>query len=707
MGIFQYKRTILMFTLVLLIYFGILVAVIVSHELDMFDMSRRNTKGEIELVSAFVQDAIIRYDYALIEQFVMRWGRDHKDIIELKITAPNNFVIAHFKREPTLYTFSFKKMVSYSGRDYGTIELTKDFTSIRKSLNNFMLQLISGAILLTVLTGLILWYSVRRHALMPLEKEITVRKETEERFRTLMDSAPDALLYVNSEGKIAMANIQAERLFKYPKEELIGKEIEELIPERFRSLHKKHREDYFKAPTARAMGGHGYEPFGLAADGREFPVDISLSPVKTAEGIFVLADVRDVTERKIAEEKIRRGYHFQKAISSILQISLENITFEKRLENILEEIISMPIIPSLKMGCIFLIEEDRPDVLVMKVQKGYPEHVKEACSTVPVGECLCGISALSGEIIVCESDDRFHQQRYKDMFLHSNYCIPIVSMGKTLGVISILVKSGYKRNKEDDDFMLSIAKTVAGIIERHKMELEKQRLQEQLIQAEKLSALGRLTANVAHEIRNPLTMIGGYAKRLSRDVQDEKRKEYIDVIVSEVDRLEKILRSVLTYSRESHLDLKMHNMIQIVEETLKTFELACQERNIKIQKNFFEVPDILVDKDRIKEVLSNIVSNAIDFMPEGGLLTVTVLQEKAKDIPHLCISISDTGVGIPSDKLRLVFEPFFTTKVMEKGTGLGLAISKKIVEDHGGFIKVESTVGKGSTFSIYIPYNSL
>jgi PAS domain S-box-containing protein len=706
MLIFRYKRTILMFVIVLFLYFGIVVAVIVSHEQDMFDMYRKNTEGEIELVSAFIQDAIIRHDYASIEQFVVRWGRDHKDIIDLKIIAPNNFVIAHFKREPSIYAFSFKRLVTQSGRDYATIELIKDFYPVRKSLIRFILQLILGAILLTLMTGFTLWYSVRRLALIPLEREIAVRKEAEERFRTLMESAPDALLYVNAKGNIVMANIQAERLFGYPREELVGKELEKLIPERFRDIHKKHREEYFKAPTARSMGGHGYEPYGRAADGREFPVDISLSPVRTTEGIFVLADIRDVTGIKQAEQKIKRGYHFQKTISSILQISLENTPFEKQLEDILEEIISIPIIPSLKKGCIFLLEEDRPDVLKMKVQKGYPDNI-DVCSIVPVGECLCGQAALSGEIIACDYDSELHKLKYEGIAPHSNYCIPVVKGGKTLGVISILLKKGYKRSKEDDEFMLSIANTVAGVIERHRMEQEKHKLQEQLIQAEKLSALGRLTANVAHEIRNPLTMIGGYAKRLSKTTTDERQKEYIDVIVSEVDRLEKILKSVLTYSRESSLDLKKHKIVEIVEESLKTFELISEERNIKIVRKFSDVSDIIIDGEKIKEVINNIVSNAVDFMPQGGILTVSILEEIIKDMPYLCIRIADTGVGIPSDKLRLVFEPFFTTKVMEKGTGLGLAISKKIVEDHGGFIKVESIVGKGSTFSIYIPYKDL
>jgi PAS domain S-box-containing protein len=666
-------------------------------------MSGKNAHEEVDLISSFIQDALIRYDYASIEQFVIRWGEEHKDVIELKVIAPNNFVIAHFEREPSRYIFPMKKKIIYDGREFATIVMIKDFSSVKESLNLFLIHLISGAVLLTILTGLTLWYSVRRLALLPLEREIFIRKEAEERFMTLMESAPDALLYVNSQGLITMANIQAEKLFGYPKADLIGKEIEELMPERFRQIHKKHRNDYFKEPIARAMGGHGYEPYGLSSDGREFPVDISLSPVKTEEGLFVLADVRDVTERKTAEERIKRGYYYQKAISSILKISLEDIPFKRQLENILEEIFSIPIMPFKKMGCIFLIEEDKPDVLVMTVQKGLSGDIRDSCSIVPVGECLCGLSALSKEIVVCDSEDELHEPRYEKRIPHSNYCIPIVSGERVLGVISLIMEKDYKRNKEDDELMLSISKTIAGIIERYRAEQEKKKLQEQLIQAEKLSALGRLTANVAHEIRNPLTMIGGYAKRLSKVIVESKEKEYIDVIVSEVERLEKILKSVLTYSRESHLELKNYKITDLIDKTLKTFELECQDKGIKIEKAYSEVPDIMIDGDKIREVINNIVSNAVDFMPKGGILTVTVLEEKIKERHYLCVKISDTGIGIPSDKLRLVFEPFFTTKVMEKGTGLGLAISKKIVEDHGGFIKVESEVGKGSTFSIYIP----
>ncbi|RJQ52424.1 MAG: PAS domain S-box protein [Nitrospiraceae bacterium] len=705
--VFGYRRVILSFIAILMVFFGIVVSVILSHEREMFNAAHRDSMEELELMGAFVRDAILRHDYASVEQFLTHWGEDREEILELKATAPNNFVISQYRSgELTKQAYPFKKTIQYAGRDLVTLEMVRDFTYIRDSLNRFMLRLISGSVILTVLLGITLWYSMRKLALVPMEREIALRRETEKKFRTLMESAPDAMIYVDAGGRIILVNAQAERMFGYPREELQGKEIESLMPERFRGIHMDERREYYSKPRSRPMGT-GLDLYGLKKDGTEFPVDIGLSPVETEEGLFVLADIRDITERKIAEKKIERGYYFQRTISSILQISLQPVPFEEQLGRILDIVLSIPLLPMQAKGCIYLVE-DEPDMLVMKVQRGYTETMQKTCAKVPFGTCLCGLAASTQEVISCEYLDSRHEIKYKGMLPHSNYCLPVISGGKVLGVISILMKEEYKRNKDDDDLMSSIADTMAGVIERRQTEHEKQRLQEQLVQVEKLSALGRLTANVAHEIRNPLTSIGGYARRLGRKAPEgAAEREYAEIIITEVNRLEKILRSVLAFSRGVRLSLKTHDIVEVIDESLRTFELICRERSIRIKKMpADDLPQILVDREQIREVINNIVSNAVDSMSGGGTLTVSVRKEVRNEAPYLNIEISDTGEGIPEDKLKMVFEPFFTTKVLEQGTGLGLAISKKIVEDHGGFIGVKSSVGKGTTFSLYIPFQT-
>jgi len=228
---------------------------------------------------------------------------------------------------------------------------------------------------------------------------------------------------------------------------------------------------------------------------------------------------------------------------------------------------------------------------------------------------------------------------------------------------------------------------------------------EHLVQAEKLSALGRLTANVAHEIRNPLTSIGGFARRLKKKLSSgTSEREYADIISSEVESLERILKNVLTYSRETRLALEAHDLNAVVLESLAIYEDKCREQAIDIRVETGSLKKVMVDRIQVKEAVNNLVSNALDAMPEGGTLTVSTLEVTLRNMPYALIQVADTGKGIPQDKVHMIFEPFFTTKILGRGTGLGLPICKKIMEDHGGFIRVESTVGSGSVFSLYFPY---
>lgn len=231
--------------------------------------------------------------------------------------------------------------------------------------------------------------------------------------------------------------------------------------------------------------------------------------------------------------------------------------------------------------------------------------------------------------------------------------------------------------------------------------------QDKLIQAEKLASLGRLTADVAHEIRNPLSSIGGFARRLSKITCDEKEKGYADIIRCEVDRLEKILRDVLAFSREARFHLDRQDIEYVVNDTLVVYEDICKEQNIDVEiKIEKDVQPILIDIEQVRRALSNLITNAIDAMSGGGILRIASGREDLHNVTYVFIKLSDTGKGIPGDKLQLIFEPFFSTKEIGHGTGLGLSITRKIIEEHGGFIRAESIEGKGSTFSLYFPYQS-
>lgn len=236
---------------------------------------------------------------------------------------------------------------------------------------------------------------------------------------------------------------------------------------------------------------------------------------------------------------------------------------------------------------------------------------------------------------------------------------------------------------------------------------ELKRSQEKLIQAEKLASLGRLTADVAHEIRNPLTSIGGFAKRLSKIASTEKEKEYADTIRCEVGRLENILRDLMAFSREARFHLDRHDIEDFIRETMVIFEDLCKEQNISIDIKVREgTPRILIDREQARRALSNLITNAIDAMPDGGILTISSGLEEINNAEFIYIKVSDTGVGIPEERLPYIFEPFYSTKLTGHGTGLGLSITRKVIEEHGGFIRAESTLGRGSTFSLYFPYQA-
>ena len=220
-----------------------------------------------------------------------------------------------------------------------------------------------------------------------------------------------------------------------------------------------------------------------------------------------------------------------------------------------------------------------------------------------------------------------------------------------------------------------------------------------LVRAEKLSAVGEVAANVAHEIRNPLVSIGGFARFLLREMKDDPpKKEKLCIIIEEVERLEHYLRDTLTFIRPNVPEFRFADPNKLVSETFQMMVTEIEEILVEIELRLMKDPPMVeLDPEQIRQVLLNIFRNALEAMPDGGSLSVTSRQ----DGDYLTYSIADTGVGIDKSNMEKLFTAFFTTK--STGCGLGLAISSQIINNHGGSIGISSRKGEGSVFHITLP----
>ena len=233
--------------------------------------------------------------------------------------------------------------------------------------------------------------------------------------------------------------------------------------------------------------------------------------------------------------------------------------------------------------------------------------------------------------------------------------------------------------------------------------------QRQLSQSEKLAAVGQATAEVGHHIGTPLNSISGYIQLILQDGNlQHKDRDRLKIIESQLDRVADWVNNLLSFTRQPKPQLKSLDVNDVLEELIRLSEPWFLARNVKLSTHLSpDLPPVLGDSTHLQTLFLNLITNALDAMPQGGVLTIKTQQVStplsSEDGRWLEISIADTGIGITEESKKRIFDPFFTTKKMGEGTGLGLAICEKIVKEHSGTIEVRSEVGKGSTFSISIP----
>ena len=292
--------------------------------------------------------------------------------------------------------------------------------------------------------------------------------------------------------------------------------------------------------------------------------------------------------------------------------------------------------------------------------------------------------------------------------------IPLISRDKVLGLLLVDNLINNKPITDEDVELLKIfanssaiaienARLVTSLEEKvQDLRLAYQELKEnrdRLVKTERLSAVGEVAASVAHEIRNPLVSIGGFARTvLNKIPEDDPKHQYLKIIVDEVRRLENILKEILNYARPVVPRFTESDLNEVIHQTVGMMEAETDDESIEIVQDLQkDLPKVWIDPDQIRQVLHNMFRNAVHAMPNGGRISARTRQQGNV----VSIEIEDTGMGIQEENLNKLFTPFFTTK--STGSGLGLTISSQIIHNHGGSIGVNSKVGKGTTFIVMLP----
>lgn len=515
-----------------------------------------------------------------------------------------------------------------------------------------------------------------------LENKLERRKNIEKQYYTQLENLTDAIIHVNERGIIIYNNPMAEKCFDYGEGELIGKTVELLIPEKHRQLHRLYRQKYTQMPRTGDMRDV-INVFGQKKNGEAFPVSISLSTLYSEQGIFVSAELSDISEQYYLTKELEQQHQF-------LDDAFSKTTDGLLIANIAGEII----------GSNPAIEH----------QFGYSRDELAGKQTQFLYDC---------------------EDEYEKVLLQLNAstdgaeskpCIVTCLRKDVTTFVAEVNAIQTKDNVEGGDGYFFI---IRDISERLLMEQEHKSLVKQLLQAQKMEALGQLTGGVAHDFNNILASMMGFTELAmdlveeapELDPQDIKARfiDYLNEVHNSGKRAQSLISQMLTFSRTGHSGkLGPFDMSILVHEAIKLLRPVLPS-SISIRADMqTSIPLVLADPVQLHQVVMNICINARDAMKGKGRINIGLAETVISNMfcascqqqlegRYLEMAISDSGPGIHAKVLERLFEPFFTTKKTGKGTGMGLAMAHGIIHRHDGHIIVASEPGLGSKFRLLFP----
>ncbi len=481
----------------------------------------------------------------------------------------------------------------------------------------------------------------------------------------MLDAAPDGIVMAGVDGQIRYVNKAAEELFGYERDELIGAAVEQLIPGRLHESHIADRTAYAEHPRPRPMG-LGLRLQGRRHDGSEVPVEISLAPMSFDGERAIVAVIREATEqRRLEEERMRyvQAHAVEEIVGALDAIVWESTTPDRE-------------------SLTFL--GGREEVLL-----GYPRE-----QWMQPGFWMS----------LVHPEDRLAALTFVEAARQSENFELLYRMISADGEVR-QVRDIVTVTRDPDGSIQRLRGVITDITER-------QEIAARLTQAQKMEAVGQLAGGIAHDFNNLLTIVSGYARRLSARSDLVTARPDLEQILLAADRAAELTRQLLAFARRGHTSASLIDVSALARE------LEPMVRRLLAADIVFEfqlapgLPQVMMDRTGLEQIMMNLMINASDAMPAGGTLRVTTRERSVSGEEaavhglepgsYVQLAIADTGTGMAPETVERIFEPFFSTKG-ERGTGMGLATVYGTVDQADGWIDVTSSLGEGTTFTVLLP----